>query len=47
MRLDRRAWTLSPSEKPGERQRAWLITGEKSDPSEPERERGKPTRVRI
>ena len=26
-----------PSEKPGERQRAWLIAGEKSDPNEPGR----------
>ena len=28
---------MSPSEKPGERQRAWLIAGEKSDPNEPGR----------
>ena len=31
---------VKPSEKPGERQRAWLVTGETSDPNEPGRKRG-------
>ena len=32
---------FTPSEKPGERQRAWLIAGEPSDPDEPGRQRAK------
>ena len=37
---------MNPSEKPGERQRAWFVTGEISDPNEPGRKRGVPAWVR-